>query len=63
MKAKELRELSVKDLNEKLLELRSEAFNLRVRKATGQLSQTHLMGAIKKDIARIKMVLAEKAEV
>lgn len=63
MKAKELKDLSIKDLNEKLLELRSEAFNLRVRKATGQLTQTHLIGSIKKDIARIKMIISEKAEV
>ncbi len=63
MKAKELRQLSEKELNDKLLELRAEAFGLRVRKTTGQLSQTHLMGAIRKDIARIKMIIAEKAEV
>ena len=61
MNAKELREKSVEDLRGELLSLLKEQFNLRMRKATGQLSQTHLLGKTKREIARVKTVLTEKA--
>jgi len=61
MNAKELREKSVDQLKEELLTLLKEQFNLRMRKATGQLSQTHLVGKVKRDIARVKTVLTQKA--
>ena len=61
MNAKELREKSVDELNQELLGLLKEQFNLRMRKATGQLNQTHLLGRVKSDIARIKTVLTQKA--
>ena len=38
-----------------------EQFNLRMQKATGQLSQTHLLKQVRRDIARVKTVLNEKA--
>lgn len=61
MKASELREKSVEELNQQLLELLKEQFNLRLRKASGQLNQTHLAKQVRKDIARIKTLLNEKA--
>jgi len=62
MKAKELREKSPEDLNKELLALRREQFNLRMQQATGQLSQTHQFGNIRRDIARIKTVLGQAAK-
>lgn len=61
MKASELREKSVEELNQELLGLLKEQFNLRLRRASGQLNQTHLAKQVKKDIARIKTVLTQKA--
>ncbi|WP_054675898.1 50S ribosomal protein L29 [Parasalinivibrio latis] len=61
MKAQELREKSVEQLNEELLGLLREQFNLRMQAATGQLQQTHLLKVVRRDIARVKTVLTEKA--
>jgi large subunit ribosomal protein L29 len=61
MKAIELREKSPEDLNKTLLTLREEQFKLRMQKSTGQLGQTHLLKQNKRDIARVKTVLNEKA--
>ena len=61
MKASELREKSVEDLNKDLLSLREEQFKLRMQKSTGQLGQSHLLQQNQRDIARVKTVLTEKA--
>ena len=61
MKANDLREKSVEQLNEQLLELLRDQFNLRMQKATGQLGQTHLLTQVRRDIARVKTVLNQKA--
>jgi large subunit ribosomal protein L29 len=61
MKATELREKSVEDLNAELLKLLEEQFKLRMQKATGQLAQTHLLSQARQNIARVKTVLREKA--
>jgi large subunit ribosomal protein L29 len=61
MKAKELREKSVEELNAELLNLLREQFNLRIQASTGQLSQTHTLKLVRRDIARVKTVLNEKA--
>lgn len=61
MKAAELRELTEGELQSRLAQLREEQFNYRMQKATGQLGQPHLATAARKDIARIKTLLAEKA--
>lgn len=61
MKASELRSKSADELNKELLNLLEEQFRLRTRKATGQLTQTHLMQVNQRDIARIKTVLNEQA--
>ncbi|MEH6358912.1 MAG: 50S ribosomal protein L29 [Pseudomonadales bacterium] len=61
MKATELRDKSAEDLNKQLLELLREQFNLRMQNSTGQLGQPHLLKAVRRDIARVKSVLTEKA--
>ncbi|OHV11531.1 50S ribosomal protein L29 [Kushneria phosphatilytica] len=61
MKAQELRDKSTESLNEQLFELLREQFNLRMQKATGQLSQTHLLKQVRRDIARVKTVLNQKS--
>ncbi len=61
MKAKELREKSPEELQKELLALLREQFNLRVQKATGQLGQTHQLREVRRNIARIKTLLNEKA--
>jgi large subunit ribosomal protein L29 len=61
MKANECRNKSVEELNQELLALRKEQFNLRMQKKMGQLPKSHLMRKARRDIARIKTVLKEKA--
>lgn len=61
MKATELREKSAEELNDELMKLLKEQFNLRMRKATGQLNQTHLLRQVRRDIARVKTVMTDKA--
>jgi large subunit ribosomal protein L29 len=61
MKAQDLREKSVDELNAELLSLLKEQFNLRMQAATGQLQQTHTLKVVRRDIARVKTVLTEKA--
>ncbi len=63
MKANELREKTVAELNDQLNTLYREQFNVRMQKSTGQLAQTHLTGSIKKDIARVKTIITEKQKV
>ncbi|HGE2204961.1 TPA: 50S ribosomal protein L29 [Pseudomonas aeruginosa] len=63
MKANELREKSVEQLNEQLLGLLRDQFNLRMQKATGQLGQSHLLSQVKRDIARVKTVLNQRKQV
>lgn len=61
MKANDLREKSVEDLNKELLELTREKFNLRMQQGTGQLTQPHQIKAARRNIARVKTILNEKA--
>ena len=60
MKAKELHELTVDELNTKLKELSEELFNLRFRHAVGQLENSSSLKNCKRDIARVKTILREK---
>lgn len=60
MIARELREKNVDDLKKELLDLHREHFNLRMQKANEQLKQHHLLGQVKRSIARVKTVLREK---
>ena len=59
MNANELRAKSRQELDEELLKLRKEHFNLRLQRATGQLTRPHEYGRVRKDIARIKTVIAQ----
>ena len=60
MKAKELKNLSVEDLNKKLNELKKDLFMLRMQHATNQLDNPLKIATVKKDIARIKTIIREK---
>ena len=60
MKASELREKTLQELNTSLEELLKEQFNLRMQKGTGQLSRPSRMNEVRKEIARIKTVLNEQ---
>ncbi len=60
MKAVEIREFSVAELNEKLANLKAELFNLRFQHAINQLDNPTRISAVKKDIARIKTVIKER---
>jgi large subunit ribosomal protein L29 len=62
MKASELREKSVDDLSKELKGLLREQFNLRMQNGTGQLSQPHRVSQVRRDIARVKTILNEKAK-
>ena len=61
MKASEVRSKSPDQLREQLLQLKKEQFNLRFQKATGQLENTSRVRAVRRDIARLKTILAEQA--
>lgn len=60
MKVNELRQRSMEDLKEEKLTLLKERFNLRMQRATGQLSKPHLFRQVRRDIARINTIMAEK---
>lgn len=61
MKASELNDKSVEQLNDELLGLLREQFNLRMQAATGQLNQTHMLKQVRRDVARVKTVINQKA--
>ena len=61
MKANELRDKSVEELNKELLSLTREKFNLRMQKGSGQLARPHQMNVVRRNIARVKTILNEKA--
>jgi large subunit ribosomal protein L29 len=61
MKASELKDKSVDDLNKELGDLLREQFNLRMQKGTGQLAKPHLLKEVRRNIARVKTVLNQKA--
>lgn len=60
MNAQELKTKSMKELQDELLNLRKEQFNLRMQKATGQLARPSEVQKVRKNIARVKTVLNEK---
>ena len=57
---KEIRDLSVEKLEQKLQELKKDLFMLRMQHATNQLDNPMQIAAVKKDIARIKTIIREK---
>ena len=60
MKVSELKEKSVEELNNSLLELREEQFKLRMSQSNGQDTKGHLFRNVRRDIARVKTVINEK---
>ena len=62
MKAVEIRNLSEKELSEKLVDLKAELFHLRFQHAINQLENPKRIKAVKKDIARISTIIKENAK-
>ena len=62
MKASEYRDLSLDELEAKSQGLRGESFNVRIKRATGQLENTAKLKQLRRDIARVETILREKRE-
>ena len=62
MKVAQVRDMTEDQLNDSLLDLKKEAFNLRFQKATGQLENTARQRQVRKDIARVQTVLKERTK-
>ena len=60
MKAQDVRTKSNDELNDQLLQLKKEQFNLRFQRASGQLENTARVRVVRRDIARIKTILGER---
>jgi large subunit ribosomal protein L29 len=60
MKSKELRNMSIEELNSKEQDFKKELFNVKFQLHTGRLENTSKLPALKKDIARLKTILREK---
>lgn len=60
--AKQYKEKDEAGLKEELLNLRKEQFNLRMQQGSGEMSKPHLFKNVRRDIARIKTILAEKKQ-
>ena len=60
MKIADVRALTADQLNDSLLQLKKEQFNLRFQAATGQMEKTHRVEEVRRDIARIKTVIRQK---
>ena len=62
MKASDVRAMTVDQLKDELVKLKKEQFNLRFQAATGQLEKTARVSEVRRDIARVKTVMREKAQ-
>ncbi len=60
MKSKEIRELSVEEIQKKLRDMREELLNLNIRKATAQVENTGRIRQLRRDIARFETIKAQK---
>jgi len=60
MKVSDLRSKSQAELQDELVTLRREQFNLRMQQATGEMTRPHEHGRVRKNIARVKTVMAEQ---
>ncbi|MCG5241100.1 50S ribosomal protein L29 [Azospirillum doebereinerae] len=61
MKAVDIRTKSADELKDQLIQLKKEQFNLRFQKASGQLENTARVNVVRRDIARIKTIIGERA--
>ena len=62
MKAQEIRQMTLDELDDQLAKLKKEQFNLRFQRASGQLENTARVREIRRDIARVKTVRVQKQE-
>ncbi len=62
MKVKEIRELTTEQIESKIKELKDEIFTLRMQQATGNLEKPSKLHELRKDVARMKTILAERKE-
>ena len=62
MKAQEIRQMTVDELEDQLAKLKKEQFNLRFQRASGQLENTARVREVRRDIARVKTIRAQKQE-
>ncbi len=60
MKADDLRSMTIDQLDDEVLKLKKEQFNLRFQRATGQLENSSRVRQVRRDIARIKTIAAQK---
>ena len=63
MKPDDLRSMTTDQLDDEVMKLKKEQFNLRFQRATGQLENTSRVRAVRRDIARVKTVAAQKRRV
>lgn len=61
-KSKDLREYAVNELEKKIRDTSEELLSSRLRKKTGQLEKSHLLRELRREIARMKTILAEKKQ-
>jgi large subunit ribosomal protein L29 len=62
MKASELKELTQEELNQRFEETQKDLFNLRIQQSTGQLEKSSRVRELRRDIARIKTIMKERAK-
>ncbi|HIU40413.1 MAG TPA: 50S ribosomal protein L29 [Candidatus Aphodocola excrementigallinarum] len=62
MKVKEIRELTTEQIEAKIKEVKDEIFSLRMQQATGNLEKPSRLHELRKDVARMKTILAERKE-
>lgn len=60
MKVKEIRELTTEQIESKIVEAKDEIFSLRLKQATGNLEKPSKIHELRKDVARMKTILAER---
>ena len=60
LKIKDLRAMSIDELEAKLLEKKKEQFNLRIQQSTGQLQNTAVLRSVRREVAKINTLIAER---
>ena len=60
MKINDIRKMTTEEMNKKIVEIKTELFDLRMKRATGNLEKPHVINELRKTVARIKTVLSEK---
>ena len=60
VKTKDLRAMSIDELEAKLVECKKEQFNLRVQQSTGQLQNTAVLKSVRREVAKINTLIAER---